>query len=315
MKDAMEMRQVYGETLVKLGTENRKIVVLDADLMRANGTMVFKQKFPERTFDIGVAEQNMVCIAAGLSAYGYIPFAATFTPFATRRVADQVMLSVAYAKQNVRIVGTDPGVTAELNGGTHMCFEDVGIMRTIPDMTIFEPVDATQLEKAIPQIVDHYGPVYIRLFRKQAYKVFDASYRFKLGKADTIIEGKDVVIFATGIMVKHSLEAAEALKQEGISAKVVNIHTIKPLDVEGVVKAASETGAVITAENHNILNGLGSAVAEAFVENCPVPMKRIGIKDRFGEVGMLDYLEKRFELTAVDIGVAVKEVISKKRLK
>lgn len=313
MKDTMEMRQVYGETLVKMGMENENILVLDADLMRSNGTMVFKEKFPERTFDIGVAEQNMVCIAAGLSAYGYIPFAATFAPFATRRAADQVMLSVAYAKQNVKIVGTDPGITAELNGGTHMCFEDVGIMRTIPEMTIFEPVDATQLAKALPQIAGHYGPVYIRLSRKQAEKIFDDSYRFQLGKADILVEGKAAVIFATGIMVKNALEAAKTLKQEGISVKVINIHTIKPLDIDTVVKAAAETGAVVTAENHNILNGLGSAVAEALIENCPVPMTRIGIKDQFGEVGMFNYLEKRFGLTAMDIGKAVKEVISRKK--
>lgn len=313
MKDSVEMRQVYGETLVKLGEQNENIVVLDADLMRSNGTCVFKQRFPHRTFDIGVAEQNMVSIAAGLSAYGYIPFAATFSPFATRRVADQVMISVAYAKQNVKIVGTDPGITAELNGGTHMSFEDTGIMRTIPGMTIFEPVDATQLEKALPEIVSHYGPMYIRMFRKKADKIYDENYRFRFGKADLLKEGKDAVIFASGIMVRNSLDAAELLKNEGIHAAVVNVHTIKPIDVESVVKYAAETGAVVTAENHNVLNGLGSAVSEVLSELCPVPVKRIGIQDQFGEVGMMDYLTERYGMTPASIAAAVKEVIGRKR--
>jgi transketolase len=312
MKDSVEMRQVYSNGLLKLGEKNDRIVVMDADLMRSNGATVFRDKFPERTFDIGVAEQNMISIAGGLSAYGFIPFASTFAIFASRRVMDQVMISVAYAKQNVKIVGTDPGISAELNGGTHMPFEDVGMMRTIPEMTIFEPVDATQLEQAMPQIAEHKGPLYMRLFRKTADKIFDENYRFQLGKADTIAEGNDAVIFATGLLVKNSVDAADMLKNEGISVKVVNIHTIKPLDSEAVLKAAKETGAVVTVENHNIINGLGSAVAEVLAENCAVPMKRIGVKDSFGEVGPLDYLMERFELTTEDIIKAVKCVIKKK---
>ncbi|NSW89683.1 MAG: transketolase family protein [Firmicutes bacterium] len=312
MFDDKELRAVYCESLIALAEKDERIVLLEADLMKASGTVPFKERFPERTVDVGVAEANMIGVAAGLSAFGKIPFANSFTAFATRRCFDQITISVAYAGLNVKIGGTDPGVTAELNGGTHMSLEDVGIMRTLPGMTIFEPVDGTQLKKAMPQIAAHYGPVYIRLYRRRAFKIFDDGYKFDLWKSDLLLDGKDVTLFVTGILVRSALDAAEILKVKGISAKVVNIHTIKPIDREGVISAARETGAVVTVENHNIIGGLGSAVAEVLIEECPVPMKRIGVADHFGEVGRKEYLFEKYHMTAGDIARAAEEVIAKK---
>jgi transketolase len=214
----------------------------------------------------------MISIAAGLSSYGYKPYAASFSPFVSRRVCDQVMLSVAYAKQNVKIIGTDPGITAEINGGTHMGNEDIGVLRSIPDMVIFEPVDAIQLEKALPVLNSYYGPVYIRLFRKAIEDVFGADYKFDLFKADTIKEGNDVTIFCSGIMVQETMRAKELLVEAGIDAEIINIHTIKPIDKETVIKSVKKTGCAVTAENHNIIGGLYSAVTEVLSANCPVPV-------------------------------------------
>ncbi len=313
MLEAKDLKAVYCDCLIDLAEHDDRIVLIEADLMRAAGTMPFKDKFPRRTIDVGVAEANMIGVAAGLSAYGKIPFAHSFCTFASRRCYDQIAVSVAYAQLNVKIGGLDPGVAAELNGGTHMAFEDIGIMRNIPTMTVFEPVDAVQLKKAMPQIVEHYGPVYIRLFRRQAEPIFEESYDFKLGRADTVKDGKDVVIFASGLMVHKSLQAAQILEKEGVSARVVNIHTIKPLDADAVTAHAKATGAVVTAENHSIIGGLGSAVAETLSENCPVPLQRVGVKDTFGEVGKLDYLMERFRLTAEDVASAARTVLAKKR--
>ncbi|MFZ3131034.1 MAG: transketolase family protein [Desulfosporosinus sp.] len=310
--DEKEMREVYCDSLIKLAEEDERIVLLEADLMKASGTKPFKEKFPYRTINVGIAEANMIGVAAGLSTFGKIPFADSFTAFATRRCFDQITISIAYTGLNVKIVGTDPGVSAELNGGTHMSFEDVGIMRTLPGMVIFEPVDSTQLRKAIPEIVKHDGPVYIRLFRKKAYKIFDDNYKFDLKKSDLILDGKDVVIFSTGIMVKTSIEASQLLKTKGISAKVINVHTIKPLYLEGIISAARETGAVVTAENHNIIGGLGSAIAELLSYEYPVPIKRIGVNDHFGEVGKKEYLMEKYHMMPEDIVKAAEEVIAKK---
>jgi transketolase len=312
MLETKDLRVVYCDCLIDLAEHDDRIVLLEADLMRAAGTIPFKEKFPRRIIDVGVAEANMIGVAAGLSAYGKIPFAHSFFTFASRRCYDQTAVSVAYAQLNVKIGGMDPGVAAELNGGTHMAFEDVGIMRNIPTMTVFEPVDAVQLKKAMPQIVEHYGPVYIRLFRRKAEPIFDETYDFKLGRADTIKDGKDVVIFASGLMVHQSLQAAQILEKEGVSARVVNIHTIKPLDADAVIAHAKATGAVVTAENHSIIGGLGSAVAETLSESCPVPMQRVGVRDCFGEVGKLNYLMERFRLTAGDVVAATRTVLAKK---
>lgn len=313
MNSNIEVRQVLADELGKIMEKDERIVVIDSDLARANGTLSLRDKFPERAFDVGIAEQNMAAVAAGMASYGFIPFIGSFTPFATRRICDQITISIAYAKRNVKIIGSDPGITAELNGGTHMSMEDMGVLRSIPTMTIFEPVDAVQLKKALPQIIEHDGPVYIRLFRKAAPIVFDENYEFNLFKADILKEGKDVTLFATGIMVKEALDAVEILKSEGIDAEVINIHTIKPIDKETIVASAKKTGAVVTCENHNVVGGLKAAVAEVLIEECPVPLKAIGVQDHFGEVAMMDYLKKKYKMTAQDIANAAKEVVAKKR--
>ncbi|MBF7097298.1 transketolase family protein [Alkalibacter mobilis] len=311
-KENILMKDVYCSTLMDLAEKDENVVVLDSDLMNSIGTVPFAKKYPERTFNCGVQEANMIGVAAGLSATGKIPYAHTFGPFASRRCCDQVFISASYAKLNVRIVGSDPGVTAAFNGGTHMPFEDVGIMRTIPEMTIIEPVDSIMLEDMIRQLKDVYGVYYLRLLRKNAVQIYEKGSTFEIGKGVLLREGTDITIISTGILVSESLKAADALEKDGIHARVVNMFTIKPIDREMIVRCAKETGAVVTAENHNIINGLGSAVAEVLIEECPVPMGRIGVKDLFGEVGPVDYLQKRFELTAEDIVKEVKKVIVKK---
>ena len=313
MTDEREMRQTLAGALVERAKTDDRIVVIEADLMSCHATKVFKTAYPERFVNVGIAEQNMIGIAAGLSATGKIPFAYSFGPFATRRCYDQIFISVAYAHQNVKIVGSDPGVTAEYNGGTHMPFEDMALMRAIPDMVCFEPTDATMLEKAVGQIIDHEGAVYIRMQRKKPEKVFDDTLDFKLGKAIRIRDGKDVTLIASGIEVARAIEAAEILGQEGIGARVVNIHTWKPIDKDEIIACAKETGAIVTCENHNVINGLGSAVAEVLVQNLPVPMRMVGVKDEFGQVGKNAYLSEVYHLTAQDIVENAKAVLAQKR--
>lgn len=312
MYENVEIRKVFAEELEKLIEKDERIVVLDADLASSNGTRPLEDKYPDRVFNMGIAEQNMTAFAAGMSTYGFIPFIGSFAAFATRRACDQIAISLNYAKTNVKIVGSDPGITAEINGGTHAAFEDIGVIRSLPNMVIFEPVDAMQLAKAMPKIVEYNGPVYIRMFRKVQPVIFKEDYEFDLFKADTLKEGKDVTIFATGIMINEALEAEKILKAEGIDAEIINIHTIKPIDREAVVKSAKKTGAVVTCENHNVIGGLNSAVAEVLVAEYPVPVRAVGIQDEFGEVGKLDYLKERFGLTKEKIVQAVKEVLEKK---
>ena len=310
--EQVAMRDVYCNTLIELAEKDKRIVVLDADLMKSMGIVPFLKKYPDRAFDVGVQEANMIGVAAGLSATGKIPFAHSFATFATRRCFDQVFLSCGYARLNVRIIGSDPGITAAYNGGTHMPFEDMGIMRNIPDITILEPVDTVMLKDLIKQTKDRYGVFYIRLLRRNAVKIYEEGSSFEIGKGIELKEGKDVTIIATGIMVNESLKAAEILEEEGILARVVNMFTLKPIDKEIIIRCAEETGALVTAENHSILNGLGSAVAEVLAENIPVPLERVGVKDLYGEVGPVDYLAKRFEMTAEDIVLKVKKVIERK---
>lgn len=312
MYENMEMRQVFANELEKIMAQDERVICIDADLARANGTLGLRKKFPERAFDVGIAEQNMACMAAGLAAYGFIPFIGTFTPFATRRICDQVTVSIMFAKRNVKIVGSDPGISAELNGGTHMSFEDIGVMRSIPGMVIFEPVDGMQLAKAMPEIMKYEGAVYIRLFRKPAPVIFKEGYEFNLFKADLISSGSDVSIFASGIMVSHAVRACEMLQAQGINAELINIHTIKPIDREAVIVSARKTRAVVTCENHNVIGGLNSAVCEVLSEECPVPVKAIGIHDHFGEVAKTDYLMKKYKMTAEDIVEAAVAVMKKK---
>jgi len=310
--EKLAMRDAYCATLLQLASENDKVVVLDADLMSSMGMAPFIAKYPEKTFNVGIQEANMIGVAAGLSATGLIPFAHTFGPFASRRCYDQIFLSVGYSKLNVRVVGSDPGITAAFNGGTHMPFEDLGILRNIPNITILEPVDTVMLKDMLVQTAGKYGLFYIRLLRKNAVKIYEEGSTFEIGKGVTLKEGKDVTIISTGIMVKEALDAAEMLAAEGISAKVINMFTLKPIDKELIIKSAEETGAIVTAENHSIINALGSAVAEVLAENILVPLERVGVKDLFGEVGPVPYLRERFELTAEEIVIKAKKAIERK---
>mgnify|MGYP001138202893 CR=1 FL=1 len=312
VKEDIEMRNAYCQTLIELARKNDQIVVLDADLMSSMGMVPFLKEFPERTFNCGVQEADMMGIAAGLSITGKIPYSHTFGTFATRRCYDQVFMSGAYAKANVRMIGSDPGVTAAYNGGTHMPFEDLGIMRNIPEISVMIPTDSIMLKDIIKQLVKLYGMFYIRLLRKNAIKIYKEGSTFKIGKAVKLKNGKDVTIIANGIMVAEVLNAAHMLEEKGISTRVLDMFTLKPIDKEEIIKCAKETGAIVTAENHNIINGLGSAVAEVLVENIPTPMERIGVKDLFGEVGPVDYLKERFELTASDIVKKVEKVLKRK---
>ena len=312
MRETNEMRLAYSDALIERGRVDERICVVEADLMGSSSTGRFQKLFPERTIDVGVAEANMIGVAAGLAAMGKIPFTHTFTPFASRRCCDQVTLSVAYARMNVKRVGSDPGICAELNGGTHMSFEDMAIMRNIPGMVVCEPVDSVQLRKLFGQIVDHEGPVYMRLFRKAPWKVFDESAEFTLGKAYTLKKGRDATVFATGIMVKEALDAAETLAGEGVDVEVVNIHTLKPLDTQAVLESVARTGCCVTAENAFAINGLGSAVADCVCAARPCPVLRVGVDDRFGEVGKLDYLQSALHLTAADIVEKVRAAIAMK---
>jgi len=311
-KEAGEMRKAFCQALIELAEENPKIVVLDADLMGPMGTKPFQAKFPERTIDCGVQEANMVGMACGLSIQGKIPFAHTFGPFATRRACDQVFMSGVYNKANVKLIGSDPGITAAYNGGTHMPFEDMGIMRGMPTMTVIEPTDITMLKDMVKQVADIYGMFYIRLVRKGCMKVYEDGSTFEIGKAAFLRDGKDATIIASGYCVAESLSAADMLAAEGISVRVLNMFTWKPIDEEAIKAAAAETGAIVTAENHNIINGLGSAVSEVLVKNKPCPVEMIGSQDEFGEVGPESYLRERFHLTDKDIVAAVKKVIARK---
>lgn len=308
----MEMRQLFAQELEKFMSENQNIVLLNADLAKPNGFGKFSEKFPERSINVGIAEQNMASIAAGMSSYGFIPFICTFTPFATRRICDQIAISICYAKQNVKIIGSDPGISAEYNGGTHMSFEDIGVLRSIPNMVIFEPVDNAQLKNLLPQIIDYKGPVYIRMFRKETPDIFDENEKFNLFNAKTIKEGSDVSIFCSGIMVDETLKANKILEEKGINAEIINIHTIKPIDEESIIASVHKTGAAVTVENHNIIGGLRSAVSEVLSENCPVPLRSIGIRDSFGQVGKMPHLKEVYNMSAENIVQAVLSVLKSK---
>ena len=309
----MEMRELFSNEIEKIMNENDNIVILNADLAKPNGFGNLQKKYPEKVINVGIAEQNMACIAAGMSSYGYIPFICTFTPFATRRICDQIAISICYAKQNVKIIGTDPGISAEYNGGTHMSMEDIGVLRSIPNMVIFEPVDNNQLKNLLPQIIDYKGPVYIRMFRKTTPDIFSEDERFNLFKSKIIKSGEEVSIFCSGIMVSEVLEANKELEKLGINAEIINVHTIKPLDEETVINSAKKTKAVVTAENHNIIGGLRSAVAETLSENCPVPLRSIGVRDTFGQVGKMPFLKETYNMTSEDIVNAVLSVLKMKK--
>lgn len=313
--DTEMMRAAYCNTLIEMADKDKRVVVLDADLMKSMGMIPFLKAHPSRTFNCGVQEANMIGVAAGLSATGKVPFAHTFGPFATRRCFDQIFLSAAYSKLNIRIAGSDPGITAAYNGGTHMPFEDMGLMRCIPSATLLEPTDCVMLKDLLWQIKDMYGVFYIRIQRKEPQMIYEPGSTFSIGKGIVLKDGADVTLITSGCLVSDTLEAAKILEEKGISARVVNIFTWKPIDSELIVKCTEETGAIVTVENHNIINGLGSAVAEVLVENKPVPMERIGSRDRFGEVGSVDYLKKAFNMTADDIVKAAQKAVQRKNEK
>lgn len=299
--DKIATRESYGKALVELA-DTRDFVVLDADLAEATKTCYFAKSYPHRFFDCGIAEGNMIGIAAGLAAAGKTVIASSFAMFAAGRAFEQIRNSVGYPHLNVKICATHAGITVGEDGATHQCLEDLALMRTIPGMTVVNPADAVEAAEAVKVAIDTNGPFYIR-FGRYAVPVFNnpATYRFELGKGQTLLEGTDVTIVATGIMVAAALEAAKILAERGISARVINIHTIKPLDTDLIAKAAAETGAIVTAEEHNIIGGLGSAVAECVGETCPVPVLRVGVKDEFGRSGKVPPLLELYGLNAKTI--------------
>jgi transketolase len=312
--ESKEMRAVYAETLVRLGAVNKDIVVVEADLMKATGTGTFAKAYPDRTVNVGVAEANLVGVAAGMSAEGKIPFAATFACFASRRAFDQFFISANYARLNVKLVGTDPGVCAAFNGGTHMPFEDLTLMRVIPNLTIIEPSDPVSLAALVEASVNHKGCVYLRLQRKPAPILYPEGEKFELGKAKVLRKGSSdgkpaqAVIVALGaLMVGEALKAADSLAAEGMSVAVVDALSLKPLDAKLILEWAEKTGRVVTCENHQKRGALGSAVAEVLAESGKAfKFARIGVNDEFGEVGTQDWLAERYKLTAPHIAAAIK---------
>ena len=310
----MEMREVFVQKLSEAMERDDKIVVIDADLAKSTKTWGLRKTFPERALDVGIAEQNMASIAAGLSAYGFNPFITSFAPFVTRRILDQVAISCLYSKQNVKIVGTDPGICAEINGGTHMGMEDIGSLRSLPDILIYEPVDEVQLMQAMPFIINYKGSMYIRLFRKVIDKVFDEnSYKFDMYKADVVKVGKDITIVSSGIMVQETVKALPLLKEAGIDAEVISVHTVKPIDGDTIAKSAKKTGLVLTCENHQIIGGLHSAVCEVLADKCPTKVAAIGVPNVFGEVGKLPYLKQIYKMRDVDIVEKCKQLLKEKK--
>ena len=307
-------KNVLGETIPAMAAADKKIVYLDADLANCINMGGFIKNNPTQGFDCGIAEANMIGIAAGLSSGGFKPIVHSFGPFASRRCFDQVFLSVGYAKNSVTILGTDAGVCAAMNGGTHMPFEDLALYRAIPGARVFDMTDTSMLVSVLAQCVELPGVKYIRLGRKENKKVYADNQKFELGKGIVVKDlGADVAIFATGIMVPKSMDAADILIKDGIKAVVVDMFTLKPLDVETAVKYAEKTGAVVTAENHNKIGGLTSAVCDALAENCPVAIEHVAIEDQFGEVGPQSYLEERFGLTVEAIVAKAKKAVSRKK--
>ena len=305
-------RESYGKALAEYG-KKYDIVVLDADLSKSTKTDTFKKEFPDRFINMGIAEQNMMSTAAGLASCGKIVFASSFAMFAAGRAFEQIRNSICYPNLNVKIGATHAGISVGEDGATHQCIEDIGIMRTIPNMVVINPADDVEARAAVKAAILHNGPVYLRFGRLATNVIYDEeTYEFEIGKGILLKDGRDVSIVATGLLVEEALEAKEILAKEGINARVINIHTIKPIDREIIVKAAKETGAIVTCEEHNIIGGLGSAVAEVLCEEAPVPMERVGVKDVFGKSGVPAQLLKEYGLTAEDIVSACKKAISKK---
>lgn len=313
MADKIATREAYGNALAELGAKYN-FVVFDADLAEATKTGVFKKKYPNRHFDCGIAEGNMMSVAAGVATTGKIPFVSTFAMFAAGRAFEQIRNSIGYPHLNVKICATHAGITVGEDGATHQCLEDIALMRTIPGMTVINPADAVETRAAVEAAILHDGPVYIRLGRLALPVINDKpDYKFELGKGIVMREGTDVTLVATGMMVSVALEAAEQLQNEGISAAVVNIHTIKPLDKELIRRMATETGAIVTAEEHTVIGGLGAAVAETVCESCPVPVLRVGINDQFGRSGKVPALLEAYGLTAARLIETAKAAVAMKK--
>jgi transketolase len=313
LTEEIATREAYGKALVELGQRMEKIVVLDADLSNSTRTVLFAEKFPLRFFNMGISEADMMGTAAGLAASGFIPFVSTFGVFATGRAYDQVRNSIAYTKLNVKIVATHTGITVGEDGASHQALEDIALMRVLPNMTVVVPADGRQTYQAVEAIARCSGPVYLRLGRPKVPVVIPEGLPFELGKAQLLKDGKDLAFIATGITVKPALEAAKLLEGEKISAAVVNMHTIKPLDKELLLQMAQKTGTLVTVEEHSVIGGLGGAVAELVSENFPVPVIRVGINDTFGESGTPEALLKKYGLTAENLVSAGKAALQKKR--
>jgi transketolase len=313
--DKIATREAYGNALVRLGEQNPDVVVLDADLAKSTKTIKFKQRFPERFFDMGIAEADMMGTAAGLAAAGKIAFASSFVIFATGRAWEQIRNSICYANLNVKIAASHAGIAVGPDGSSHQSIEDIAIMRVIPNMKVIVPADGVETEKAVAAVVGTPGPAYLRLGRSGVPIIYEESYRFRLGKASILRDGSDVAIIAIGTMVQIALVAAEALSKEGISARVINMSTIKPIDRDAIVSAVNETGALVTAEEHNIIGGLGSAVSEIVCETSPAPVQRVGIDDRFGQSGEPKEMMAAYGLTAENVAEAARRAISRKAAK
>lgn len=311
MSNKIATREAYGKALAELANSNENIVVLDADLSKSTKTADFKAVCEERFFNMGIAEANMMGVAAGLSTCGKIPYVSTFAMFAAGRAFEQIRNSICYPKLNVKICATHAGLTVGEDGASHQAIEDLSLMRSIPNMTVICPSDAVETTAAIKAISEYDGPCYVRLGRAAVNIINDEStYEFKIGKGVTLAEGNDITIVATGIMVDVALEAKEELKKDGINARVINIHTLKPIDKDILIKAAKETGAIVTVEEHNVIGGLGSAVAEVLSEEVPVPVLKVGVQDTFGESGLPDQLLKAYGLTADNVIEKVKKAIT-----
>ena len=309
MADKMATRQAYGKALVELGEKHPELVVMDADLSKSTMTAEFGKVYPERFFNMGIAEQNLYASAAGLALSGKTVCASTFAMFASGRAFEIIRNSIGYTKANVKICATHAGITVGEDGASHQTFEDIALMRTIPGMTVINPSDGVSAKKLLEQAVAMYGPCYVRLGRAAVPTFYGEDADITLGKGNLVKDGTDVTIVATGIMVKEAVMAAEELAKEGIDARIIDIHTIKPLDEEIIIKAAQETKAIVTAEEHSVIGGLGSAVSEVVVKNAPVKMAMVGQKDTFGESGKPDQLKEKYGMTAADIVAAVKSVL------
>lgn len=305
-------REAYGQTLKTLGEKYANIVVLDADLSKSTKTANFKAAFPERFISMGIAEANMMGVAAGLSTAGKVPFASTFAVFATGRAFEQIRNTICYPKLNVKIAATHAGISVGADGGSHQSIEDIAIMRALPNMTVIVPADGVETAALIEAAYHYDGPVYIRLGRSKVETIFNEDEFFAIGQSKQLTEGKDCTIFACGAMVQVAIQAVEKLSAEGIAVRLIDMSTIKPLDVGAVLKAAQETGAIVTAEEHSIIGGLGSAVAATLAEHQPVPLKMVGVRDCFGQSGSSDELFKAYGLTISDVMNAVKETMSRK---